>query len=203
MYTSFPSGTVIPINLVLSLAWPVWAVAGPWLCDGGDPTPVMTAPLSNQEVKSPRPLKKDVSKDDDRRKKTGAADTAEPSALVSEESLVRFQQLLLRKPLHNSAFKGLVRHYAEQGRLQDLVREYEQKVEALPDEPALRILLARLCLRVGKAERAADLIDTIDDPQKVSVREASKLLVFKSEVYQRIGRLEAARSMLKEALARA
>ncbi|MCZ6681552.1 MAG: tetratricopeptide repeat protein [Planctomycetota bacterium] len=128
-----------------------------------------------------------------------AANTEEPGALRSEESLARFQQLLHRRPFHKPAFAGLVKHFAEQGRLQDLVQEYEEKVKALPNDESHGIVLARLYLRVGQFKKSAELVDGVEltDP---SPGELSKLLVFKSEVYQRNDRMDAARSMLRQAL---
>src|SRR5262245_40332245 len=130
--------------------------------------------------------------------KPAASQKSAEGGLASEESLARFQQVLAKRPLHDPAFQGLVKHYAEQGRLSDLVKEYEQKVAALGDQPALKIVLARLYLRAGHAQKAADIIDKISKPPTTSADDVSKLLVFKADVYQQIGRNEAAQSMLEE-----
>ena len=76
-------------------------------------------------------------------------------ALAEEESLARFQQVLERRPFHGPAFTGIVKYYAERGELQDLVAEYEKKVEALPDYVEIQIVLARLYLRIGRSEAEA------------------------------------------------
>jgi tetratricopeptide (TPR) repeat protein len=123
--------------------------------------------------------------------------------LASEESLARFQQLLQRRPFHGPAFNGLVSHYAEQNKLPALVKEYETRVESLPNEVPARIVLARLYLRTGNAQKAADIADALDQLPAEHARLASELLVFKSEVYQRIGRTEAAEQMLVQAMDRA
>lgn len=122
------------------------------------------------------------------------------SALASEEALARFEQVLQRKPFHNPAFSGLVKHHADQGRLKNLIQEYERRVEALPGETASRIVLARLYLRGGRSEQAAELIEPLQALPESLARDASKLLTLKAEVYQRIGRLEAAQTMLEAAL---
>jgi tetratricopeptide (TPR) repeat protein len=126
-----------------------------------------------------------------------------PGALSAEEASGRFQQLLERRPLHTQAFAGLVKHYAEQGKLADLVQEYENKVASLPDDPALKIVLARLYLRAGQPERAAALLDEIGAAVGTLGRDESKWLVFKAEVYQKTNRREAAEAVLHEAVAKA
>ena len=124
-------------------------------------------------------------------------------ALASEESLARFQQLLEKRPFHGPAFTSLVSHYVERGKLNDLVAEYAAKVEALPDSLPHRIVLARLHLRAGDAEKAAAIIEKIEQLPPDLARLASELLVFKSEVYQRVGNNQAAERMLKQALEQA
>jgi tetratricopeptide (TPR) repeat protein len=131
----------------------------------------------------------------------GGEDADGAARLSSEESVARFQQLLERRPLHAAAFTGLVKHYAEQGRLPDLVKDYEQKSEALPDRVELRILLCRIYLRTGQTEAAATLLEALESEGVDGGRDQSRWLVFKSEVYQRSGRLDAAKAVLAEALA--
>src|SRR5262245_1133447 len=106
---------------------------------------------------------------------------ADASALPTEEALGRFQQLLERRPLHAQAFNGLVKHYAEAGKLTDLVAQYEEKVKALPDDWSAKVVLARLYARAAQAEKAADLLAQIEAvPEKLG-RDESKWLVFKAE----------------------
>lgn len=123
--------------------------------------------------------------------------------LGTEESLARFGQLLERRPLHAAAFNDLVRHYADQGKLSDLVKDYEQKVAAVKEEISPRIVLARLYLRAGQPEKAAEIIDKLGPLPAAFSRDESKWLVFKSEVYQRTNRLDAAQEMLQQALQQA
>ena len=47
-----------------------------------------------------------------------------------------------------------MKHYADAGKLQELVEDYEKKVEALPDDVAHRIVLARLYVRAGEPTKA-------------------------------------------------
>ncbi len=128
---------------------------------------------------------------------------ASKQALIAEESVGRFHELLRRRPMHGPAFAGLVKQYSEQGQLDKLVSEYEKKVEALPEDQAFRILLARVYLRANKPEQAAEAIKNIGELPPDLRREELKLLVFKSEVYQRIGSQEQAVAMLQEAFAQA
>lgn len=143
-----------------------------------------------------------------------AASSADPAAastatgtsdplLASEEAIGRFSQILQRRPLHGPAFAGLVKHYAEKGKLATLIREYEARADALPDDSSVKIVLARVYLRGGKADKAAALLEHISLPPTASKDDASKLLVLKSEVFQQTGRMDAAEAMLKEAFQQA
>ncbi|NLE59101.1 MAG: tetratricopeptide repeat protein, partial [Planctomycetes bacterium] len=125
-----------------------------------------------------------------------------PAGLSSEESLVPLEQLLRKRPLHKSAFASLVTHYAEQGRMQDLTREYEQKLAAMPSDVSLQILLVRIHLRAGQTAKAVALVDRIASLPENLRRDESEFLVLKSEVYQRGGRGDDAKKMLAEALSK-
>ncbi|HEY3242959.1 MAG TPA: tetratricopeptide repeat protein [Phycisphaerae bacterium] len=125
------------------------------------------------------------------------------SALSIEETLGRYQQLLERRPLHAQAFAGLVKHFAELGKMADLVKEYEAKVESLPDNVAIKVVLARLYMRAGQPEKAAELLDRIGPAAEKLGRDESKWLVFKAEVFQKTHRLDQAQSVLDEALSKA
>lgn len=124
-------------------------------------------------------------------------------ALESEEALGRFAQILIKRPLHGPAFQGLVKHYAEKSKLGDLVKEYEQKTAAMPDQVNLRIVLARVYLRAGQAQKAAEIVDQVTGPSGTSAEDKSGWLLLKSEVYQQVNRNDAAQKMLAEALAAA
>ena len=157
---------------------------------------LIAIPAFAQQSPTQPPPTKDVASD-------AESAAGQSDAMMSEEALARFQQILQRRPLHNPAFQGLVKYYVDQGRLADLATKYEQRVEALPDDVASRIVLARVYLRAGQAEKAADLVDAIETLPEDLERDESKLLVLKSEVYQRVGRLEPALAMLNRALERA
>lgn len=136
------------------------------------------------------------------------SDTNDPSAeddsaseLWSEEAIGRFQQLLERRPMHTSAFAGLVKHYTESGKLAELVAEYEERVAALPDSTAPRIVLARLYMRTGDAEKAAACIDQVGHIGDELARDESRWQALQAEVYQRLGRLDDAQDVLRQALA--
>jgi tetratricopeptide (TPR) repeat protein len=131
-----------------------------------------------------------------------ASQPAPGGDLISEESLARLRQVLQRRPLHATAFNDLVRHYTEQGKLPELVKEFEQQAQALPDDVASQVVLARLYLRAGQVDAAVELTSRIEQ-RGAKVAEESKWLVFKAEVYQRAGRLEDAQGVLNEALAQA
>ncbi len=145
--------------------------------------------------------------DDEPSPPANRADDDEPageeSALSSEEALGRFQQVLERRPLHTQAFAGLVKHYAEQGKLGDLVKDYEERAASLPDALPVRIVLARLYVRAGQPEKAAELLDQIGAAADALGRDESKWLVFKAEVFQKTNRLDAGKAVLNEALAKA
>lgn len=123
----------------------------------------------------------------------------EQGALLSEESVARLHDVLRRRPLHGPAFNDLVKHFTERGRLEDLVREYEKLVEGVPDDAPSRIVLARLYLRAGQAEKAAGALEALGPLEGPLRTEADKLLVLRSEVYQRLGKVEEARGMLRQA----
>lgn len=120
--------------------------------------------------------------------------------LASEESLARFEQLLQRRPFHNPAFLGLVQHYAGQGKLPDLVADYEQKVEALPEDAALKLVLARLYLRAGEAAKAQATVENLGELPAALAAEETRLLAFRAEVYQAVGRIDEAAATLGAAL---
>lgn len=133
----------------------------------------------------------------------GDDDEADAGALPTEEALGRYQQLLERRPLHTQAFNGLVKHYAEQGKLADLVAQYEEKVTALPNDWPAKVVLARLYARAAQAEKAADLLVQIEAAPDKLGRDESKWLVFKAEVFQKTNRVEDAQKVLDQALAKA
>src|SRR5205814_2571914 len=83
--------------------------------------------------------------------------------LGAEESIARLQQLLEKRPLHAAALNDLARHYADKGKLADLVKEYEQKITALKDDVKPRIVLARLYLRAGEPAKAAEIVAQITE----------------------------------------
>lgn len=122
-----------------------------------------------------------------------------PDALPSEESLARFQQVLQRRPFHGPAFTGLVEDYIKRGKLNDLIDEYKAKSASLPDNVALKIILARLNLRAKDAPAAAAALDKVDRLPPELAKQTSELLVLKSEIYQMTGDNSAAERMLKEA----
>ena len=126
----------------------------------------------------------------------------ENDTLATEEALARLQQVLQRRPLHATAFDELVRHYAERGKLSELVRQYEQQVASLPEDTNLRILLARLYVRAGDVAQATKLVEQLDQTTEKPSGE-SAWLVFKAEVYQKSGKLDAAVAVLEQALAAA
>ena len=132
---------------------------------------------------------------------TANADESDDT-LESEESLARLQQVLQRRPLHSTAFKELVQHYTERGKLSDLVKSYERQVELLPEDMNLQILLARLYARAGEVAKAAELIEQLDDSSD-KMRSDSAWMVFKSEVYQKSGKLDDAVAVLNQALTQA
>jgi tetratricopeptide (TPR) repeat protein len=136
---------------------------------------------------------------------TPGADSAKPDGadLSAEESLARFQQLLQRRPFHGPAFEGMVKQYVDRAKLQDLVAEYTAKSAALPDDVALKIVLARLHVRAGDATAAAKVLESIDKLPPDLARNQSDLLALKSEVYQRAGDNAGAERMLKQAQAQA
>jgi len=119
--------------------------------------------------------------------------------LSSEESIARFQQLLQRRPFHGPAFNGLVEDYAKRGKLADLITEYTSKVAALPDDVALKVVLARLHLRAGDAAAAGALLGQFERLPMAMSRQNTELLVLKSEVFQRTGDNAGAERMLREA----
>ncbi|MEX2288058.1 MAG: tetratricopeptide repeat protein [Planctomycetaceae bacterium] len=121
----------------------------------------------------------------------------------NETSLARFEELLRRKPLHRPAFEGLVKYYAERDKLASLVKQYEEKVEALPDDVALRIVLARLYLRSNQADRAVEIVESLPADSAASRSDASELLSFQSQLYQRVGRGEEAIELLRKAIVQA
>jgi len=130
-------------------------------------------------------------------------DSPRERTVESEATLERFHQLLRRKPLHRPAFEGLVKHYAGRNELPELVRHYEERVGALPDDHALRIVLARLYLRTSQPEKAVELIDKLSARNVTKRRDSAQLLSFQSRLYQRVGRGEEAIAMLKKAIAEA
>lgn len=132
-----------------------------------------------------------------------SGDAKPASALAEEEAAARFDRILQRRPFHKSAFTGLVRHYLDHGKLDELVERYEARMAALPDDVATKIVTARLYLRTGKTDKAIELLATISKSGELSERDESHLLVFKSEVYQRVGRLDEAEKELQLALDRA
>jgi tetratricopeptide (TPR) repeat protein len=137
--------------------------------------------------------------------KPPAANAKSAAEVQSEEALARFQQLLQRRPFHGPAFTALANHYAERGKLKDLIAEYTAKVAALPDDVAPRIVLARLLLRSGDGPGAAAMLEKVTAaglPPELA-RQSGDLLVLKSEVYQKTGDNTAAERVLKEALAAA
>jgi tetratricopeptide (TPR) repeat protein len=131
--------------------------------------------------------------------KADAKADGEGQDLASEESLARFEQLLAKRPFHGPAFEGLVKHYVDRARLDDLIGEYTAKSAALPDDAPLRIVLARLQLRKGDAPAASKLLDSIDRLPPELARSQSDLLALKAEVYQRNGDNAGAERVLKEA----
>ncbi len=120
-------------------------------------------------------------------------------ALLDEEALARFERLLERRPFHDAAFNEMVKSFAERGELAKLVTAYEQRVAALPEAMPPRVILARLQLRVGEAEAAAETAATITLPE--DSRDGGALLILRSSIAERLGRLEEARGLLGEALA--
>jgi tetratricopeptide (TPR) repeat protein len=119
--------------------------------------------------------------------------------LETEESLARFQQLLRQRPFHGPAFEGLVKHAIDRGKLKDLVAEYAAKVQAIPNDAALRIVLARLQLRAGDSGEAGTLLDGLGSLPPELARMGPDLLVLKAEVYQRNGNNKAAEAALRDA----
>ncbi|MBI5866612.1 MAG: tetratricopeptide repeat protein, partial [Planctomycetes bacterium] len=130
-------------------------------------------------------------------------ETAESSSLPDEEAIGRYQQLLARRPLHAQAFAGLVKYFAEKGTLNQLVSQYEKKAEALPDDVAVRIVLARLYARAGQPEKAADLLASIEAAPEAIAKDEGRWLVFKAEVFQKTNRLTEARQTLELAQSKA
>jgi len=129
--------------------------------------------------------------------------TSPESELAAEEEAARFDRILQRRPFHKSAFTGLVRHYLNQGRLDELVSRYEARMAALPDDVPTKVVAARLFLRTGKTDRALELLGAISASGALSERDESQLLVFRSEVFQKVNRLEEAEEQLQLALERA
>src|ERR1043166_6602353 len=161
-------------------------------------------PASRPVASQPSPAKKKTQRKTAATESIPTATTSQPTAegsltdqLESEEAAARYQQVLQRKPLHGPAFTGLVKHYVEQGRLKELVSEYEQKHKALRNESSFQIILARLYLRVGEANKSSELIEALEPQANMSADDQSKLLVLKSEIFQQTGRAEKAISILK------
>lgn|GEM_PF-3036859 len=119
--------------------------------------------------------------------------------LSGEESIARFQSLLQRRPFHGPAFNGLVEEAVKRGKLPELVKEYQAKVAALPDQVALKIILARLQLRAGDAAGAGEILKGIERLPSELSRQQSELLVLKAEVFQKSGDNDSAERVLKEA----
>ncbi len=129
-----------------------------------------------------------------------ALQTEVSEGLATEEALARYQMILQRRPFHNPAFAGLVKHFAERGELQKLIQEYEQKAGAMPDDAAMRIVLVRLYLRGGRPEDAAAQLDGLGALPQAKEADERQLLVLKAEVFQRTGRVEEAQAILAQAL---
>lgn len=125
---------------------------------------------------------------------------AASESLDSEQSIARFQQLLSKRPFHGPAFTSLVTHFIERNKLAELVAEYEAKVKALPDDVALKIVLARLHLRAGDAAKSATIVGAIETLPPALARQTSDLLAFKAEVFQRTGDVDGAERTLKTAM---
>ncbi|MBE7507318.1 MAG: tetratricopeptide repeat protein [Planctomycetia bacterium] len=170
---------------------------------GGTSQPSSTTDVTRKakKAKSLKPSKKAArAKAKAKAKKDAERQERESQAkLQEEEAIARLRTVLEKRPLHGQAFSSLVKHYVDQGRLQDLVKEYEQRMDALPDSLPVRLVLARVYLRAAKPQKAAELIKSLDLPETASADDRSKFLVFKSEVFQQTGRTEAAIAMLDEA----
>lgn len=152
---------------------------------------------------APAQVDDDVESNADSVTSAPAVDSTPESDLAAEEAAARFDRILQRRPFHKSAFTGLVRHYLNQGKLDELVARYEARMAALPDDIATKVVAARLFLRTGKTDKAIELLRTISESKELSERDESQLLVFKSEVYQKVNRLEEAEQQLQLALDRA
>lgn len=128
-----------------------------------------------------------------------ASELDDADSLSREEAVGRYEQLLERRPLHAQAFAGVVKHYADQGKLADLVLQYEEKVRSLPDSTGLKIVLTRLYMRAGQPEKAAALIDQMDGAAANLGRDEQKWLVLEAEVFQKVNRLDEAQRILADA----
>lgn len=159
------------------------AAAGmPWSVGAQQDSP---APAGEAASEQPRPAR---------------GDGGVSGELETEESLGRYEQLLQRRPFHGPALDALVSHYARQGKLQELVEQYESRAESLPDDASVRIVLARLKLRAGDAAGASEVLESLGDLGPEGARMEQDLLVLRAEVYQRSGDDAGAEQMLTRAL---
>ncbi|NOX58923.1 MAG: tetratricopeptide repeat protein [Planctomycetes bacterium] len=158
-----------------------------------DPAPEKPVTSSADSVDKASP---DSESTESKSPKPQRTDSDPESQLWAEEAIGRYEQLLERRPFHKSAFTGLVRSYVEKGEIADLVKRYEDIVAAMPDSTASKIVLSRLYLRAGQAEKAADLLAQIEALPKTLARDKSKWSSYRAEVFQRVGKLELAKQVL-------
>lgn len=122
------------------------------------------------------------------------------ASLEQDERVARFRSILRKRPFHVPAFRGLVEHYATSGTLQELTDSYAEQADALPDDTAIKVVLARLHLRNGDGALASALLEGIEQDAEAIDRFGNDLLVFKAQLFRDSGEPDKARALLTRAL---
>ena len=201
------SGVSVRAAWIYALAGTLGVLAPAALAQQDDEMPELTPEMRQQlealmkqaqEAEGEQP-EDEGQKQDQGEKPKVTAPGEKSQELSGEESIARFQSLLQRRPFHGPAFNGLVEDALKRNKLPDLIKEYQAKVAALPDQVALKIVLSRLQLRAGDAAGAGETLKGIERLPADLAKQNSELLVLKAEVYQRTGDNEGAERVLKEA----
>ena len=73
---------------------------------------------------------------------------------VDEKIVMRYKQMLERKPKEGSTFDRLYQLYLEGQGLDQMVVDYQTEVEAKPEDPSLQLILGHIYKRLGKNTEA-------------------------------------------------
>ncbi len=73
---------------------------------------------------------------------------------VDEKIIIRYKQMLERKPKEGSTFDRLYQLYLEGQSLEQMVVDYQAEAGAKPDNPNLQLILGHIYKRLGKNTEA-------------------------------------------------